>query len=263
MQQRTRPVRALSRAFAVLATMIFAFAVAEIQAQTTPAAPPKQATPPKTTKKPPKTPTAQPEQPKTPTAAEQQIPVLVPPLIYRRWTKVCAPKDPGAPADATLPCFVIMEGRDDGGTPVVRATVVVAEGEAKSLLVSFIYGVDLLSGTTVAIDEGPMRTQQPYFICVPPNFPGPMFGCVSQYVINSAVVTAMKKGQNLTVATQFNGQRLSPKLPLNDFAQAFDGPPTDLKAEAEQQAKLQEALRDVVKKKEEEAVKKLNQPGSK
>ena len=38
------------------------------------------------------------------------------------------------------------------------------------------------------------------------------------------------------------GQALSLVLPLNDFAKAYDGPPTDPKVFEEQQKKLQEEL---------------------
>jgi hypothetical protein len=100
-------------------------------------------------------------------------------------------------------------------------------------------------------------------VCVPPNVPPPLFGCVSQYEVTADVVAGMKKGKYLTLQTLFNGQTLSPQLPLADFAKAYDGPPTDLKAEAEQEIKLQEALRERAKKKEEELTKKTNQPGSK
>ena len=64
----------------------------------------------------------------------------------------------------------------------------------------------------------------------------------------------MKKGQILTVqAIHMNGTPISPQLPLNDFAKAYDGPPTDPKVFEEQQNKLQEELQ----KKAEEARKKL------
>ena len=150
-----------------------------------------------------------------------------------------------------------MEGREDGGALVVRATIIEVEGEPKKVfIVSFLYGVDLLRGTHIVIDQGPLEATMPYIVCVPPNVPPPMFGCVSQYEINADVVGTMKKGKTLTLQTIFQGQTLSPQLPLADFAKAYDGPPTDLKAEADQEIKLQEALRDRAKKKEEELTKK-------
>lgn len=242
--------------------MFAAVATPDAIAQTPPAAPKSGAT-----KKPPaKKPPAQPTQPNPPTAdqQQQQQQVFVPPLIYRRWTRVC-PKDPAAPPTAAKqPCFVFMEGRDDSGVLVVRATVLEVEGEAKkAFIISFVYGVDLQRGTRVVVDQGPMASTAAYVVCVPPNVPPPLFGCVSQYEINDDVINSMKKGKYLTVQTMFNGQTLSPQLPLADFAKAYDGPPTDLKAEAEQEIKLQEALRAKAKAKEEELTKKAGQPGSK
>ena len=130
----------------------------------------------------------------------------------------------------------------------------------KAFVVSFIYGVDLLRGTHIVVDQGPLEASMPYVVCVPPNVPPPLFGCISQYEVNADVVNGMKKGKILTVQTIFQGQTLSPQLPLTDFAKAYDGPPTDLKAEAEQEQALQKALAERAKKKEEELTKKTATP---
>ena len=64
----------------------------------------------------------------------------------------------------------------------------------------------------------------------------------------------MKKGQGLVVqGINGAGQPISLVLPLNDFAKAYDGPPTDPKVFEEQQQKLQEELQ----RRAEEARKKL------
>lgn len=265
MDQTTRsaPAPTIKRACAaMLAATMLAIAVPAAMAQTPPApAAPKGAP----AKKPPaKKPPAQPAQPGQPTAEQGQQPqMVVPPLIYRRWTRVC-PKDPAAPANAPKqPCFVFTEGRDEGGVLVVRATVLEVEGEAKkAFILSFIYGVDLQRGTRVVVDQGPMTATAAYVVCVPPNVPPPLFGCVSQYEINDDVINGLKKGKTLTVQTMFNGQTLSPQLPLAEFAKAYDGPPTDLKAEAEQEAKMQEELRKRAMQKQDELAKK-NQPAGK
>jgi invasion protein IalB len=248
-----------------LATTIFAAtATFDASAQTPPPTPaPKPATAPK---KPPaqKPPVTQQKPPETaPQQTGQAPPIVVPQLIYRRWTKVCPPKDAAQAAPGKQPCFIFMEGREDaGGNLVVRATLMEIEGEAKKgLVVSFIYGVDLLRGTHLVIDQGPLEATAPYVVCVPPNVPPPLFGCVSQYEINADVVTGMKKGKFLTLQTVFNGQTLSPQLPLTEFAKAYDGPATDLKAEAEQEQKLQDELRKRAKAKEEELTKKTAVPG--
>jgi len=264
--KRSVPARKLRRVFAVLmATTIVGIALPDAMAQTppAPAAPQKPAAAPK--KPPAKKPGGQPAQPAPTAEQQQQQPqVLIPPLIFRRWTRVC-PKDPAAPANAPKqPCFVFSEGRDDSGVLVVRATVLEVEGDAKkAFILSFIYGVDLQRGTRVIIDQGPMTATAAYVVCVPPNVPPPLFGCVSQYEINNDVINGMKKGKLLTVQTIFNGQTLSPQFPLENFAQAYDGPPTDLKAEAEQEAKLQEELRKRAIERQNEQAKKTNPPASK
>ena len=259
---RSARARTLGGVFATFmaTTILAAIATFDASAQTPPPAQKPAAAP----KKPPAKPPVQPQQ--KPPEAQQQAqtpPIVVPQLIYRRWTKVCPPKDAAPAPGGKQPCFIFMEGREDaGGALVVRATLMEVEGEPKKgLVVSFIYGVDLLRGTHLVIDQGPLEATAPYVVCVPPNVPPPLFGCVSQYEINADVVTGLKKGKFLTLQTVFNGQTLSPQLPLTEFAKAYDGPPTDLKAEAEQEQKLQDELRKRAKAKEEELTKKTATPG--
>jgi invasion protein IalB len=256
-------VRTLGAIFTgLMATAIFVAAstISPALAQTPPPPAQKPAAPPK--KPPPQKPAQQPAPP-TGQDQAQTPPVVVPQLIYRTWTKICPPKESNPTPGGKQPCFLFMEGREDAGVLVVRATIMEVEGDPKKLLaISFVYGVDLLRGTHIMIDQGPLSATAPYIVCVPPNVPPPLFGCVSQYEITAEVITGLKKGKILTVQTIFNGQALSPQLPLTDFAKAYDGPPTDLKAEAEQQAALQKALAERAKKKEEELTKK-GQPGAK
>ena len=258
---RSACARTVSGVFAtVLATTVLAATASfDASAQTPPAQKPAAAP-----KKPAQKPPAQTQQAPPAGQQAQTPPVVVPQLIYRRWTKVCPPKDAAAPAGAAKqPCFIFMEGREDaGGNLVVRATLMEVEGEPKKgLVVSFIYGVDLLRGTHLVIDQGPLEATAPFVVCVPPNVPPPLFGCVSQYEINADVVAGLKKGKFLTLQTVFNGQTLSPQLPLAEFAKAYDGPATDLKAEAEQEQKLTDELRKRAKAKEEELTKKGATPG--
>jgi uncharacterized protein (DUF885 family) len=77
---------------------------------------------------------------------------------------------------------------------------------------------------------------------------------MADYQVPDDMIAKMKKGQNIVVqAINMQGTPISLPLPLNDFAKAYDGPPTDPKAFEEQQRKLQEELQ----KKAEEARKKL------
>ena len=244
----------------IVATMLAATATFDAVAQT----PPPAQRPAAASKKPPPQKPAQKPPAQQPPDSQQQAqtpPMVVPPLIYRRWTRVCPPKDAAPAPGGKQPCIVFMEGREDAGVLVVRASIIEVEGEPKKLLsISFIYGVDLQRGTHIVIDQGPLEATAPYFVCVPPNVPPPYFGCVSQYEINADVIAGLKKGKLLTLQTIFNGQTLSPQLPLADFAKAYDGPPTDLKAEAEQELALQKALAERAKKKEEELTKKGQTP---
>ena len=242
----------------LLAAILAATALAAAPDAIAQTPPPAQKPPAAPAKKPPaKKPPAQTQQQDQQQQQAQTPPVVVPQLIYRRWTKVCPPKESNPSPGGKQPCFVFMEGREDQGNLVVRATLMEVEGEPKKgLVVSFIYGVDLLRGTHIVVDQGPLEATAPYIVCVPPNVPPPLFGCVSQYEITAEVVAGMKKAKFLTVQTVFNGQTLSPQLPLAEFAKAYDGPPTDLKAEAEQEQKLQQELANRAKAKAEELSKK-------
>jgi hypothetical protein len=77
---------------------------------------------------------------------------------------------------------------------------------------------------------------------------------MSDYPVTDDMIAKMKKGQQIIVqAINMHGTAISLPLPLNDFAKAYDGPPTDPKVVEEQQRKLQEELQ----KRAEEARKKL------
>jgi hypothetical protein len=77
---------------------------------------------------------------------------------------------------------------------------------------------------------------------------------MADYEATTDLINNMKKGQGLVVqGINGAGQALSLVLPLNDFAKAYDGPPTDPKVFEEQQKKLQEELQ----RRAEEARKKL------
>jgi hypothetical protein len=77
---------------------------------------------------------------------------------------------------------------------------------------------------------------------------------MSDYEVSNDLIGAMKTGQTMHVqGLNDTGQPLSIPLPLADFAKAFDGPPSDPKAVADQNKQLQQEL----EKRGEEARKKL------
>ena len=97
------------------------------------------------------------------------------------------------------------------------------EGDDKKLLrVTLPLGMQVPPGTRVIIDQGQPATG-PYVICF-------TNGCMADYEVNADMIGRLKKGQQLAVqAINGNGQPVSLTLPLNDFAKAYDGPPTDPK----------------------------------
>jgi invasion protein IalB len=141
-----------------------------------------------------------------------------PQLIYSPWTKVC-PKAP----DAKQVCFTGKDGRVESGQPVVAAVLIEPDGEPRKILrVTLPLGMSLQPGTRAIIDQGQPMTA-PYVICF-------NNGCMADYEASQALIDTMKKGQGLVVqGINGAGQAISLVLPLDDFAKAYNGPPTDPK----------------------------------
>ena len=189
----------------------------------------------------PAAPAAQPPQPapQTPPGQAQSEPQL----MYSPWMKVCGK---GQDTNNKEVCVLTKDGRLENGMPVAIVQLFEPEGEAKVLRVTVPLGMQLQHGTRMMIDQG-QPAQSPYKICFP-------VGCMSDYPVTDDMIARMKKGQQIIVqAINMQGTPISLPLPLNDFAKAYDGPPTDPKVVEEQQRKLQEELQ----KRAEEARKKL------
>jgi len=155
-------------------------------------------------------------------------------LIYAPWTKFCLK---GQDANAKQVCFTGKDGRIESGQPVIAAVIIEPEGEPKKILrVTLPLGMQLAHGTRIIVDNNP-PLQSPYVICF-------ANGCMSDYEVSPELLNNLKKGQNLIVqAINANGAPLTLPLPLaNEFAKAYDGPPTDPKVFEETQKKLQEEL---------------------
>jgi invasion protein IalB len=178
------------------------------------------------------------------TPAQQQAAPEAPQLIYSPWTKFCLK---GQEANAKQVCFTGKDGRVESGQPVVAAVLIEPDGEPRKILrVTLPLGMSLQPGTRVIIDQG-QPIQGPYVICF-------NNGCMADYEASGELINNMKKGQGLVVqGINGAGQAISLVLPLNDFAKAYDGPPTDPKEFEAQQQKLQEELQ----RRAEEARKKL------
>jgi len=178
-----------------------------------------------------------------PAQAPQQAVQGQPQLMYSPWMKVCG-KDKGT--NEKKVCVVTKDGRLENGMPVAIVQLFEPEGQPKVLRVTVPLGMQLQHGTRVIIDQG-APVNEPYKICFP-------VGCMSDYPVSDDMIKAMKKGKQIIVqAINMQGTPISLPLPLNDFAKAYDGPPTDPKVFEEQQRKLQSELQ----KKAEAARKRL------
>ena len=170
-------------------------------------------------------------------------------LIYSPWTKFCLKGQPGQPPDpnAKQVCFTGKDARVESGQPVAAAVLIEPEGQDRKILrVTLPLGMQLVHGTRVIVDQNQPMTA-PYVICF-------TNGCMADYEANADMIGKLKKGQGLVLqAINATGQPISLTMPLNDFAKAYDGPPTDPKVFEEQQRKLQEELQ----RRADEARKKL------
>ncbi len=175
-------------------------------------------------------------------------------LIFSPWTKFCLKGQPGQPVDpnAKEVCFTGKDARVESGQPVVAAVLIEPQGMDKKLLrVTLPLGMQLAHGTRLIVDQNQPMTA-PYVICF-------TNGCMADYDANAELIGKMKKAQGLVIqAINATGQPISIVMPLNDFAKAYDGPPTDPKVFEEQQKKLQDELQ----RRADEARKKLESQGS-
>jgi invasion protein IalB len=170
-------------------------------------------------------------------------------LIFSPWTKFCLKGQPNQPTDpnAKEVCFTGKDARVESGQPVAAAVIIEPQGQDKKLLrVTLPLGMQLAHGTRVIVDQNQPMTA-PYVICF-------TNGCMADYEANADLIGKLKKGQGLVIqAINATGQPISLVMPLNDFAKAYEGPPTDPKVFEEQQRKLQDELQ----RRADEARKKL------
>src|SRR5512138_1220794 len=219
------PARPAARAFAIAmaTTMLTALISSGALAQAPPAAPAPAA--PKAAPKPAEAPAPQ-GQPQAQAGDQPQ-------LIFSPWTKFCLK---GQEANAKQVCFTGKDGRVESGMPVVAAVLIEPENEPKKVLrVTLPLGMSIQPGTRVIVDNGQPMTG-PYVICF-------NNGCMADYEASGELIGKLKKGQGLVVqGINGSGQPISLVLPLNDFAKAYDGPPTDPQVFEAQQKKLQDEL---------------------
>jgi invasion protein IalB len=151
-------------------------------------------------------------------------------LVYSPWTKICTE------ADRKRVCLVTRDARLPSGLPAAGIVLVEPDKEAKKLRVSLPLGMQLPPGTRLVIDQQRPMTS-PYLICVSE-------GCIAEYDATSDVINRLKRGKQLVVqAVSASGEAVGINVPLDDFAKALDGPPTDMSAFVAEEAKRAEDLR--------------------
>lgn len=168
-----------------------------------------------------------------PQAPQQQGQDQQMPVVYSPWTKFCG-KDQAPEAKEV--CLTVKEARLETGQFIAGAAVIEQKGETKKVLrITLPLGMQLPQGTRMILDkEQPVMGR--YVVCLPN-------GCMADFEVDGDFVGKLKKGQVLLLqGINLPGQAASYPLPLNDFAKANDGPPTDPKVFEEQQKKLQEEL---------------------
>jgi invasion protein IalB len=152
-------------------------------------------------------------------------------LVYSPWTKFCVKGK-----EAKQVCFTGKDGRGEPGIPVVAAVLIEPERDPKKVLrVTLPLGMSIQQGTRVIVDNGQPMTSR-YVICF-------NNGCMADYEANGDLIRSLHSGRGLTIqGINGAGQAISFVVPLQDFAKAYDGPPTDPKKFEEQRKQLQEEL---------------------
>jgi invasion protein IalB len=169
------------------------------------------------------TPTRQPTsseaQHQTPDAQAQ--PGDDPQVVYSPWTKFCG-KDQ-SPAGAKDVCLTVREARLHTGQLVAGAALIESQGDQqKTFRITLPLGMELSQGVRVAIDRDPPMSGR-YIVCL-------ANGCMADFEVGVDFVGKLKKSQNIVLlGANVPGQTTAYPIPLTDFAQANEGPPTDPK----------------------------------
>jgi invasion protein IalB len=133
------------------------------------------------------------------------------------WTKVCRN---GGQENAQNVCFTGNHGRTDSGTSFVAVDLIDSGDDTHKILrVTLPLGMRLSDGTWIEVDHDP-PIKAPYITCIP-------LGCVADYEANDALLDKLKQGNELDIlAVDGGGQMVSFVLPLLDFDEIYNGPPT-------------------------------------
>jgi invasion protein IalB len=236
---RLRPAFARIVTVSVVAVLLCSSAMAQQPPPSLPAPQPKAAPKPaprpapkpapKAEPKQPPPASAQPAQPQQGAAGNQQVT-----LVYSPWTKLCG-RDQNQPA-AKEACLTVREARLETGPFLAGASLLEQEGEQRKLLrITLPLGMQLPQGARILLDQDQPLTGR-YVICVPT-------GCVADFDADAELVGKLKKGQTIVLqGINMTNQVASYPIPLEGFAKANEGAPTDRKKFEDDQKKMLEDL---------------------
>jgi len=149
-------------------------------------------------------------------------------LIYRPWTKFCLNEL----------CFIGADARSRGGRgPNFAAVLIARSGQPKrTLRITVPNSASKANGVRVGIDRD-QPIERPFTGCY-------RTGCVADIESGRELVDRLKRGQTLVMTvTDASGAPVSIRLPLANFAAAYDGAPPPPKVFENQPGKLQEELK--------------------
>jgi invasion protein IalB len=151
-----------------------------------------------------------------PVQPPEQPPIGGGSYTFSPWTKFCG-KDNNPQAKEV--CLTVKEARLESGQ--FLAGVALIEGADKTLFhLRLLPGVKREAGARIAIDSEKPRSG-PFATC-------DSRGCLADFEVTADFVTKLKEGYALELGgTSATGAPLSFRLPLEGFAKAHEGPPTE------------------------------------
>ena len=136
-------------------------------------------------------------------------------IRYSDWRKFCF-KTPGT----NMVCRTTISGTFETGQSAVRIDLIEREGDKAARLQLFLpVGLYLQAGVKITIDQG-AGYRIPYVWCLTNT-------CIAADLADPALLKEMETGQTLLLeVVDSSVQSVSTSLPINQFATARQGPPT-------------------------------------
>lgn len=136
-----------------------------------------------------------------------------PQFVFSRWTKSCQNQQQGDNQEA---CYTSMNGRTQSGSLVAAMLIDPGHPIPKILRITLPLGMELQSGTWIAVDQNP-TLRAPYAFCI-------LVGCVADYKANDHLLDLLKGGKELVIrSVDAQGQVVTFSLPLLDFGRLYSG----------------------------------------